>query len=131
MSPINDRRSHQRCSTKKAVLKNFAMFIGKQLYWSLFLIIKRDSNTGVLQRQFNTGECCEFLKNTILKNIHKRLLRNRFLKGHLTSYTNTTLTNQLVSSTQIVHIRIRTIKAITSYIMYIIIYNLVLFPRKF
>ena len=131
MSPINDRRSHQRCSTKKAALKNFAMFIGKQLYWSLFLIIKRDSNTGVLQRQFNTDECCEFLKNTILKNIHKRLLRNRFLKGHLTSYTNNTLTNQLVSSTQIVHIRIRTIKAITSYIMYIIIYNLVLFPRKF
>ena len=126
MSPINDRGSHHRCSTKKAVLKNFAMFIGKQLCWSLFLIIKRDSNTGVLQRHFNTGECCEFLKN-----IYKRLLRNRFLKGHLTSYTNTTLTNQLVSSKQIVHIRIRTIKTITSYIMYIIIYNLVLFPRKF
>ena len=32
------RRSHQRCSTKKIVLKNFAIFIGKHLCWSLFLI---------------------------------------------------------------------------------------------
>ena len=42
---------------KKAVLKNFAIFTGKQLCWSLFLIklqafrlatlLKRDSNTGV------------------------------------------------------------------------------------
>ena len=42
---------------KKAALKNFAIFTGKQLCWSLFLIklqafrlatlLKRDSNTGV------------------------------------------------------------------------------------
>ena len=47
------------CSKKKAVLKNFSVFTGKQLFWSLFLVklqllvfkpttlLKRDSNTGV------------------------------------------------------------------------------------
>ena len=34
----NDRSSHQRCSIKKAALKNFAIFIGKYFRWSLFLI---------------------------------------------------------------------------------------------
>ena len=32
------RSSHQRCSIKKAVLKNFAIFTGIHLCWSLFLI---------------------------------------------------------------------------------------------
>ena len=42
---------------KIVILKNFAIFTGKQLFWSLFLIklqavryatlLKRDSNTGV------------------------------------------------------------------------------------
>ena len=54
------RSSHRRCSLKKAVLKNFALFRGKYLSWSLFLImlqamrpaplLKRDSNTGVFLR---------------------------------------------------------------------------------
>ena len=48
--------SHRRSSVKKDVLKNFAKFIEKHLYWSLFIIklqgsvpitlLKRDSNTG-------------------------------------------------------------------------------------
>ena len=32
---------------KKSVLKNFAMFIGKRLYWRLATLLKRDSNAGV------------------------------------------------------------------------------------
>ena len=38
------RTSHQRCSLKKGVLKNFAKFIGKHLRWSLFLmkLLSRD-----------------------------------------------------------------------------------------
>ena len=31
------RNSHQKCSEKKIVLKNFAIFSGKHLCWSLFL----------------------------------------------------------------------------------------------
>ena len=51
------RSSHQKCSTKKAALKNFAVVKGKHLCWSLFLIklqafrpvilLKRDFNTSV------------------------------------------------------------------------------------
>ena len=33
-----DRSNHHRCSIKKAVLKNSAIFTGKNLCWSLFLI---------------------------------------------------------------------------------------------
>ena len=33
----NERSSHWRCSIKKVVLKNFAIFTGKQQCWSLFL----------------------------------------------------------------------------------------------
>ena len=32
----NDRSSHQKCSEKKKVLRNFAKFTGKHLYHSLF-----------------------------------------------------------------------------------------------
>ena len=71
------RNSHQRCSVKKGLLKNFANFTGKHLCWSLFLIelldfiktlSKRDSNTGVFL--WNV----KFLKTLILKNIFERLL---------------------------------------------------------
>ena len=53
---IITRSSHRGCSVKRVVLKNFANFTGKHLYWSLFLVtlqglspatfLKRDSNTG-------------------------------------------------------------------------------------
>ena len=52
-----DRSSHQRCSIKKGVLKNFAKFTGKHLWqrlffkkvagWGLQLYQKRDSGTDV------------------------------------------------------------------------------------
>ena len=49
------RSSHQRCSMKKGVLKNFAKFTGKHLCQSLFInkvavprpFLKSDSCTGV------------------------------------------------------------------------------------
>ena len=54
---LNSRSSHLSCSIEKAVLKNFAIFTGKHLCWSLSLIdlrasrpatfLKRDSNTVV------------------------------------------------------------------------------------
>ena len=52
---LKSRSSHQWCSIKRAVLKNFAIVVGKHLRWSLFLMtlqawlpatfIKRDYNT--------------------------------------------------------------------------------------
>ena len=57
VSNIVLKRSYQRCSIKKAVLKNLAILIAKHLCWSLFLInlqaykaealLQRDSNTVV------------------------------------------------------------------------------------
>ena len=54
---LNSRSSHQSCSIEKSVLKNFAIFTGKHLRWSLLLIdfrasrpatfFKSDSNTGI------------------------------------------------------------------------------------
>ena len=48
---------NRRCSIKKTLLKNFAIFTGKHLRWSIFFnkdaglqacnLIKRDSSTGV------------------------------------------------------------------------------------
>ena len=36
------KKSHRRCSTKKLVLKNFAIFTGKYLCWCLFLTAASD-----------------------------------------------------------------------------------------
>ena len=35
---LNCRSSHQGCSIEKAALENFAIFMGKHMRWSLFLI---------------------------------------------------------------------------------------------
>ena len=58
------KSSHQRCYIKRGVLKNFAIFTGKYLCCSLFLIklqarrlatlLKRDSNTDVFLRILRT-----------------------------------------------------------------------------
>ena len=59
------RRSHQRCSVKKGVLKNFKNSTGKRLCWSLFLI------------KLQAFRCfpvkfAKFLRTS--KNIYQRLL---------------------------------------------------------
>ena len=41
------RRSHRRCSIQKAVLKNFTIFTGKQLWWSL--LFKQNCRISSLQ----------------------------------------------------------------------------------
>ena len=38
INPKTFRSSHLRCSIKEAVLKNFAIFTGKHMFWNLFLI---------------------------------------------------------------------------------------------
>ena len=60
--------------SKKAVLKTFTVFTGKQMYWSLFLIklqafFKRYSSTG-----FFPVNVEKFLRTSILKNIWELLL---------------------------------------------------------
>ena len=80
---LNFRDSCRSCS-KKTVLKNFAIFTGKHLYWSHFLIftfhvldlpacnfIKKR-----LQHKFFPVKFAKFLRTIVLKNIGKRLLLN-------------------------------------------------------
>ena len=76
----NNRQKSLELSYKKAILKNFAIFTGKRLYWSLFLIkfqscrpatsLKRDSNTFPVN-------IVKFLKTLILKDIYEQLLVNK------------------------------------------------------
>ena len=62
---------HLRCSVKKVVLKNFAIFTGKHLCWSLFLIkfIKQR-----LQHRCFPVNISKFLRIPILKIIYGQLL---------------------------------------------------------
>ena len=71
------RRSHRRCSIRKAVLKHFVIFTGNTCVDVSFLIelqairsvtlLKRDSNTYFL------AEIGKFKRRPILKNIWERL----------------------------------------------------------
>ena len=54
------RRSPQRCSIKKPVLKNFTILTGKHLCWSLFwLKLRQETPTQVFSCEY-----CENFKNT-------------------------------------------------------------------
>ena len=47
--PFSEATSHQRCSVRKGVLRNFAKFTGKHLCQSLFFNKVADLGTGVFQ----------------------------------------------------------------------------------
>ena len=62
------RISHRRCSANKVVLKNFAVFTRKHLYWSLFLIKLQAFWPATLSKwtptQTFSCEYCEIFKST-------------------------------------------------------------------
>ena len=64
MNMFSFRSSHRRCSVKNVVLKNFANFKGKHLYWSLFLT-KLQTWRSLLKRDFNKS--AKFLRNLFLE----------------------------------------------------------------
>ena len=64
---IKDRSSHQRCSIRKVVFKNFAKFAGKTPEACRF--IKKET----LAQVFSCG-FCEISNNTFLQNTSGRLL---------------------------------------------------------
>ena len=66
------RSSHRRCSINKAVFKNSAIFTGKHLCWSIFLI-KQIIKIRLQHRDF-PGNIAKFLRTPVLKNIYKQLL---------------------------------------------------------
>ena len=63
------RSSYRWCSIQKAVLKNFVIFTGKKLWWSLFLIKLRTFKPVTLLKKTPTqGLSCEYRK--IFKNAY-------------------------------------------------------------
>ena len=66
----------ERCSIKKVDLKNFAIFKGKHLYWSLFLI-KLQAFRPVNIAKYFAVNIAKFLRAPMWKNICERLLLYR------------------------------------------------------
>ena len=74
LGPCKSR--HRSCSRRKAVLKNFAIFTGKQLCWGLFLI--KFMKKRLQHRCFPVKIALKFLRIPILKNICEWLLSTLF-----------------------------------------------------
>ena len=72
----------------EAVLKNFAIFTGKHLCWSLFNKVAglKASIVKAIPTQVFSCEYCEIFKKPIWKIIYKRLLLK--VKLNLSKYSN-------------------------------------------
>ena len=73
------RICHLRCFVKKTVLRNFAIFIGKNLRWSLFLNkVSVGAVCNFIKKRLQDScfrvTIAKFVRTPILKNICKRLL---------------------------------------------------------
>ena len=94
--------SHRRCSIKKAVLKNFTIFAGKHLRWSVFLTmlqawrhscfpvkLTKYWRTTILKKHlwsaasvtFSYANFCFFEKNPLIRRIKESLI-TRLLETH-------------------------------------------------
>ena len=73
------RSSHQRCSAKKGVLRNFAKFTGKHLCQSTFFNKVAGLRSATLLKKILWHRCfpvnfAKFLKTPFLQNTSRRLL---------------------------------------------------------
>ena len=89
-SSHRSRTSHRRCSVKKGVLKNFASFTGKHLYWSYNTCITGLQPANFLKKRLQhkcfSVEFAKLLRTLILMNICKRLLLEVFYKAVLKNF---------------------------------------------
>ena len=62
------KSSHQMCSIKTAVLKNFSIFTGKHLCWRIFLTKSQAFSSAILWKETPTqvfsNDHCEIFKNS-------------------------------------------------------------------
>ena len=76
------RSSHQRCSLRKGVLRNFPKFTGKYLCQSLFLLKLQTSACNFIKKETMTQmffcKFCEISKKTFLQHVSGRLLLEIF-----------------------------------------------------
>ena len=71
---LSSRSSHQRCSIEKAILKNFAIFTGKHLCWSLLLIDLQASRPATFLKSCFPVNIAKFLRTLNLIKICEQLL---------------------------------------------------------
>ena len=79
---VKIRSSHQRCSVKRGVLKNFAKFTGKHMCWSLCLIKLQTWRPATLLKMRLQHRCfpvkiAKFLEMHVLKNTCEGLLLSK------------------------------------------------------
>ena len=75
MDPDQFWSSHQRCSVKKAVLKNFVKFTGKHLYQSLFVKKVADLTPATLSKKSLWNRCFFFVHFPKFKRLLLSVLR--------------------------------------------------------
>ena len=85
------RSSHQRCSIKKGVLRNFTKFTGKNLRWSLFSNKVAGLRPANLLKKRLCRRCflvnfVKFLRTPLLQDTSKRLLVTVFINLHEKSH---------------------------------------------
>ena len=68
------KSSHRRCSMQKAVLKNFAIFTGKQLLWILFPVNMRIFKEHLFWRTSANRCFCKYFSNIFRGTSNKRLV---------------------------------------------------------
>ena len=82
---MNYRSSHQRCSIKKGVLRNFTKFMGKHLCQSLIKLLASRPATLFKKRLWHRCfpvNFVKFLRTSVLRNTSRRLfpeLKNPFI----------------------------------------------------
>ena len=95
---MSSKSSHQGCSVKKAALKNFVIFTGKQTC-SCYFIKQR------LQQGYFPVNIANFLRTPVLKNISERLLLfNSQLK--ISAQQENTCSNLGIKKTLSIHFRV-------------------------
>ena len=85
-----DRSSHQRCSVRKSVLRDFAKFAGKHLCQSLFFNKDAGLRLATLLKKILWHRCfpvnfTKFLRTPFLQNTSWRLLLDRQTKSKETN----------------------------------------------
>ena len=84
--------SHQRCSVRKGVLRNFAKFTGKDLCQILFFNKVASLTPATLLKERLWHRCfpvsfAKFLRTPFLQNTSRRLLRSRYILHKLGNST--------------------------------------------
>ena len=95
LSAILFRNSHQGCSMKKGVLRNFAKFTGKHLCQSLFVTLLKKK----LWHRCLPVNFAKFLRTTLIQNTSRQLLLTILTYGKAFKFFITVMPLQVLQHT--------------------------------